>query len=410
MKYTPEDPRLTRYLLGELSPKEAEAFEDAMVKNPQLRIDLVHLQDTQNFLGTHLSLPETKLQPAQRQHILHAARSVSHTLDMPPVPRLRSLSPYLLPLSAAAVFVMVVSIKRPNATEPLAAPAMTHSSVPALPATVAAVAPPRVKSSILENRSALARVQPSLDLPVQVGVASYELISQSVHQAQRLPEPASVRLEEILNSFSYRLHGVTAIARSASSSSSWHPDHRDASVSPLNATLSSELITCPWKPSSTLLILSLKGNAKNPVEAQLTYLANPDSVSRYHLLGFNPIPDQAAGVPSTQLARDATSTLAIEIETSNAGTELGLLQWSTAGKLAPSISLIRKADAEPSDDARFAALVCTYSQWLAGEQPTVIDADLVAGLAREIDSSSLPKDREDFLRLVDRSLYLAEKK
>jgi anti-sigma factor RsiW len=408
MKYTPEDPRLTRYLLGELSPKEAEAFEDAMAKNPQLRIDLVNLHDTQNFLGTHLSLPETKLQPAQRQQILHAARSISQALDMPSVPRLRSLLPYLLPLSAAAVFVLVVSIKRPKVTEPLAAPAMAQNSAPALPATVTAVATPRAKSSILENRSALARVQPSLDLPVQVGVASYELIKQTIHQEQGLPEPASVRLEEILNSFSYRLNGVTAIARSASSS--WHPDNRDASVSPLNATLSTELITCPWKPSSTLLILSLKGNAKNPVEAKLTYLANPDSVFRYQLLGFNPIPDQVAGVPSTQLARDATSTLAIEIETSNAGTELGLLQWSTEGKLAPSISLSRKADAEPSDDARFAALVCTYSQWLAGEQPTVIDADLVAGLAREIDSSSLPKDREAFLRLVDRSLYLAEKK
>ena len=56
------------------------------------------------------------------------------------------------------------------------------------------------------------------------------------------------------------------------------------------------------------------------------------------------------------------------------------------------------------EDARFAALVCSYAQWLAGDQPGFIDAELVAALARETASATLPEDRAKFLMLVDRSL------
>ena len=57
-----------------------------------------------------------------------------------------------------------------------------------------------------------------------------------------------------------------------------------------------------------------------------------------------------------------------------------------------------------SDDARFAALVCTFSQWLAGEQSAVIDQELLAALARENTAPGLPADRAEFLDLLDRLL------
>jgi hypothetical protein len=407
MKFTPDDPRLTRYLLGELSPKEAEALENAMAKQPELRAALVELNDTQNFLGSQLIVPELKLQPAQKRRIFEAA--AQQALERLPSPRLRSFTPYLLPLAAAALFVMVVMIKRPNVARPAGSrsPNVAKAPEPILaPISPAAAARPR--SVFLEHRSALAREIPALVLPAQIGNASYELISQSIRGERRLPPPASVRLEEILNQFTFRLDGMIAIARSTSIH--WHPDARDASLAPPTAMLAAELVACPWKPSSSLLIVALKGNSKSKVAVNLRYQANPDTVASYRLLGFDPVPDQPAAAPTTELDRAAASSLVVEISSVNSGTELGLLQWSTEGKVAPSISLSRKADAEPSDDARFAALVCTYAKWLAGDEPTLIDADLVAALAREVASSTLPADREDFLNLVDQSLSLAERK
>jgi hypothetical protein len=243
----------------------------------------------------------------------------------------------------------------------------------------------------------------TLDLPVLTGKAGLDLISKSIRGENRMPPRESVRLEEILNGFPLRLNGVTAISRSGSNN--WHPDNRDSGVSAHIATLSTELIACPWKPSATLLIVSLRGNAQQDCEAKVSFRANPETISRYRLLGFTTPAGQGGGKMPSKLAANSTATFVIEIETIRPGGDLGSLAWSTDDKPAPSISLIHKADAEPSDDARFAALVCTYAQWLAGEQTGTIDVDIVAALAREIASTTLPADRADFLNLIDRSLH-----
>ena len=61
---------------------------------------------------------------------------------------------------------------------------------------------------------------------------------------------------------------------------------------------------------------------------------------------------------------------------------------------------------DPSDDARFATVVCTFSQWLAGEQTGSIDPVILAALARETASATLPADRADFLKLIEQALQL----
>ena len=172
------------------------------------------------------------------------------------------------------------------------------------------------------------------------------------------------------------------------------------------ATLSTEMIACPWKPSATLLFISLRGNARSACDVGISYHANPDGVARYRLLGFVPAEGPTADRLPAKLAVNATTTLAIEIESSKPGGDLGRLEWSTDKQPAPSIALVHKRDAEPSDDARFAALVCTYAQWLAGEQAGIINTDILTALAREITSPTLPADRAEFLELIDKSLHL----
>lgn len=414
MKFTPDDPRLTSYLLGELSSSETLLMEDALAKDPVLRAELNKLRETQKSMDSRLRPLEEKLRPAQRAHILEMARSLADSKKIIALPPRPETPPYLLPLAVAAIllvgFFVLLKQPRPKANSPDLAQSPTQEiGRPGKPkVSPPPPAPVKVEMPIaLERRSALAKEFSTLKLPIHCGRKGYERVYQAIRE-RRLPTPDTIRLEEILNRFSYRFGGMTSIARS--SNAPWHPDTRDSGMSSYNATLTSELIACPWKPSSTLLLISLRGNGKTPIEAKLAYQANPDCVASYRLLGFIPVSGQAPEALPSTLASDEMTTLVLEIESSNTGTELGLLQWSTEGKTAPAIPLTRKTDAEPSDDARFAALVCTYSQWLAGEQAPLIDADLVAALARETASSTLAPEREDFLSLVDQSLHLAERK
>ena len=245
-----------------------------------------------------------------------------------------------------------------------------------------------------------------LDLPLHVVKPGLAAISKSILTDGKLPAHEAVHLEEILNSFTFRLTGTAAIARSTANH--WHPDSRENGSSVPLATLSTEMIACPCKPSSTLLLISLRNgqlDAKSG-ELKVAYHANTNNVFHYRLLGFTGASPPSAGRPSAPLAANSVITLAIEIEPFKPGTELGSLVWSAGGNAAPEIQLIHPSDAAPSDDARLAALVCTYSQWLSGDPGRFIDADLVSALAREIASSTLSDERADFLRLIEQSLHL----
>ena len=172
------------------------------------------------------------------------------------------------------------------------------------------------------------------------------------------------------------------------------------------ATVSTEMIACPWKPSATLLLISVRANGQKDCDVKIAFRPDPDNVSRYRLLGFPSKNGTPAGSYPAKLPAGSYTTLAVEIEPSKPGGNLGSLEWSADDKSAPSISLQHKTDAEPSDDARFATLVCTYSQWLARELPGIIDTEIVSALVRETSSATLPADRADFLKLVESSLRL----
>lgn len=410
MKLTPEDSTLTAYILGELGPEDAAAVETAAAADPALQAEIDQLRALQQNLTANLARPQDKFLPAQREAILQAARAgkiisfFSFT---------NTLKPWLIPASAAAILTLttVILLRMPGEDTGKTAdqsPAPAQATQPA-PPTAAPPAPPAPKplpAPSIPHQALAAAEFPKLDLPVITAKANLETVSHSILIDEKLPPPASVRLEEILNHFQLRLNGVTAIARNTANT--WHPDTRNGGGSVHVATLSTELIACPWKPSATLLLISLKGNARTESDVRVSFHANPATVLRYRLLGFTPTDAPTGSALPAKLAADATTTLAIEIEPSNNGNALGSIEWITNDQPAPAIPLVREADAEPSDDARFAALVCTFSQWLTGDLAGIIDADILAALARELASSNLPTDRAEFLSLIDKSLHLQQ--
>ncbi|MES2438663.1 MAG: hypothetical protein V4584_06345 [Verrucomicrobiota bacterium] len=420
MKLHPEDPRLTAHVLGELGPEEAAAVEKAVAGDPVLQTEIAELEATRKFLTGHFAIPGDTLLPSQRDNIRRLARKSASTGSIRSFASIReTLQPWLIPASAAAVLAIATFIlirmpaaqktSRPNEASAERQP--SPNTVSPEDANPGKNPPPPVVAkpeapAMVQRGSVKAADFPTLELPVQSGKSSLEWISKSIRIDGRLPSHQTVRLEELLNNFQLRLNGTTAIARG--DANNWHPDTRQTGMSAHVATLSTEMIACPWKPSSTLLLISLRGGAQegNSGDVKISYHANPQNVFRYRLLGFAPAGNNPPSTLPSRLATNAVATLAIEIEPSRPGAELGSLIWSAGNKEAPSISLIHKSDTEPSDDARFAALVCTYAQWLSGEQAGAIDADIVSALAREIASSTLPADRADFLALIDRSLHL----
>ncbi|MEY3898478.1 MAG: hypothetical protein RLZZ214_4000, partial [Verrucomicrobiota bacterium] len=245
---------------------------------------------------------------------------------------------------------------------------------------------------------------PTLELPILPGKPNLNAITQSIVEDGKLPSHESIRLDEILNSFPLRLNGTAAIARGGIAP--WHPDNRDSGVSSHVATVATEMIACPWKPSATLLLISVRANGRNDCDIKITFRPNPENVTHYRLLGYPPKNGTPAGNSPTKLPAGAYTSLAIEIAPSKPGTDLGSLEWSTNETAAPPISLVHKPDAEPSDDARFATVVCTFAQWLAGEQTGSIDPEILAALARETASATLPPDRAEFLKLIEKALQL----
>lgn len=422
MKLEPEDPRLTAYVLGELGPDDVAAIEQATASDPDLQLEVVEIQKVQKSLTNAFAHIPEKLHAHQRENILRKSRintKKSKLISFPSVGE--KLKPWLIPACAAAVLTIAslillrmpadeqkpqaqAKIERPPEVDNLPLPGPADTSIPQQNPPATSLDP--VLPALVQRGSVNAAEYPLLDLPVQTGNASYGWISKSILMDHKRPSHNTVRLEEILNHFPLRLNGTTAIARSGANN--WHPDLRDSGVSAHTATLTTEMIACPWKPSSTLLFVSLRGGGRQATECKvkLNYQANSKNVARYRLLGFSPTEGSSPGTMPNTLRANSAITLAIEIEPSNSEKDLGSLIWSTDDKAAPSVSLIRTTDTEPSDDARFAALVCTYAQWLAGEQAGLIDDDILSALARETASSKLPPERSEFLDLIDRSLHL----
>ena len=401
MKPEINDPRLTDYALGELGAEDAATVRRAAAEDPALQQEIAGMQSIQQFLTDRLALPANKLLLHQRENIRRSAREADRA------GKIVSFRPWFIPAAAAAVLALATFIiSRGPGGDPAPVVVSTPAPVIVAPIVVPAVSPPPapVLPPTVTHGSVAAADFPILELPILTGELDLESISKSIRADKQLPLQSTVRVEEILNRFPLRLNGVAAISRSAANN--WHPDNRDSVMSAHVATLSTEMIACPWKPSATLLLISLRGNARSDCDVRISYHANPAEVARYRLLGFTAGDGPTAAILPAKLTANSTTTLAIEIESSKPGGDLGTLQWSTDDQPAPSISLIHKHDAEPSDDARFAALVCTYAQWLAGDSSGVIDPDIVSALARESASTTLPAERAEFLNLIDESLQL----
>jgi hypothetical protein len=397
-----DDPHLTSYTLGELDADEMTAMDYVVAENPELQLEIQELQKFNQLLSKELSHPTTTLLAEQRAQILETAWELEQPRTVPFFTTVsETIKTWFIPASAAAILTLTtfILLRIPDDS-----PAIAKKTTAPNNLTTDPTADKPEKPSPRPRSSGNSVDHPELNLPAKIADSNYEEILKSIREAKKLPSRDAIRLEEILSHFPLRLNGVASIARSETNI--WHPDNRDSGVSSCSAILTSETISCPWKPSATLLLISLRGNSKTDCNVSLSFHPNPKAVSRYKLLGFESSSGEFTESQPTKLLANSSTTLAIEIEPINQSTDLGSLQWSVNDKAAPNVSLVHKSSNEPSDDARFASLVCTYSQWLTGEHAGVLNKELLSALTRETRSDRLPEDRADFIKLVNESLSL----
>lgn len=460
MNVTPDDPRLTAYVLGELSDDELRQVEHAVAADPALRMALIELEQVHKRLVNALSPTPDRLLPRQRLAVIQAARHAdaaaarpSQVLELPM--RKQGLTAWQAVIAAMAAAAVVVAgflwlptsspsgAKRvvnmqaalphipdhmPMEIALLPAPGPTQTgwqqettrsvgsavtsaelarryeqrgqvmqregdhflrkvaeSLAASPMPNAAQLPRLIARPMLE-----AAQQPTLPLPVHAGRSSLGWVVEAIRVRRQLPTAEMVRLEEMLQAFTLRPVGVTAVSAGVS--------------------VVVESLACPWRPSACLVLVSIRngGDATREVAAQ--YAVDPAWVRRYRLLGFarpEGVNDQQAAVLPTRMPGKTGIHLALEVEAVQPGGVLGGIDWSVAGVAAPPVAVPAVREQEPSNEARFAALVCAFAHWLGKDPQAGIDTEVLEALARENASDFLPADRSDFVHLVFEAIRLA---
>lgn len=373
MKLHEEDQRLTAYALGELPPEEIAAVECALAADPALRDALAQTEEIRQDLLDALGGEKERLLPRQRESIRSAAREAARQGKIENLSSHRQAQrTWLAPLAAAAVIIggifLLTLFPKPNGaggTKPVSA-----NNDP-------------VKGGGLEGSPEQGNV---IRLPLKASGKSLSQIMDAVRGEKRMPTNEEVRIPEMLNAFPLKAHGDVAL---------WD-----------GCKLGAEILPSPWKPSGSLVFIEIQG-AKEARQLSVEYRAQNGAVIANRLIGYPT--DDSSGKAGSVSKMEAGSRMLLVIEIESRDLRLGSLHWSVGGKEAPSIPLVRDSEREPSDDARFAALVCAFGLWLREEGGEMIDETLVLGLAREVASGSPVADRYDFLNLIDEAVKLPEK-
>lgn len=368
MKNHQENPSLTSYVLNELPAEEAAKLDYSIAADPALRLVIEEIERSQSELTEAFGVGSDKLLPRQRAAIMRAAKEAARKGKVTQLKSHRQLPITLLwPVAAAAVIgggIFLMTLVSPNAGK-------------------------SGKRQVASNTDSKVQQSPGAEidgdgavvgLPLTAGKRSLAMVASSIREKQEMPAKDTVRIEELLNAFPLQTQGTKALWKGCS--------------------IGVEVIQCPWKPSSSLAFVDIRGAKDDALELSMEFRKNDDSIVDHRILGFT---DSQGG--KIFRAVEAGSENFIAILVNGRGDELGNMVWTVGGEAAPAVPFEINSESEPSDDARFAALICSYGLWLRGEEK--VDAGMLLGTAREVAAKSMVPDRFDFLELIDQSVKLA---
>ncbi len=288
------DPRLTAYALGEMSDDEKAAFEAELATSPDARVEIDAIGAAAQALRRELALgAPSALESTQRavieQAINEPASHGGRDANVVPLKKPFSGLTIALPLAIAACVGGIVALGSMSARSPLASEegagedkaskhyekqgqeerhyAQSSAAAPAATAMPLSMkgkaddasdgrvarpletAPQGAKipsaPALGENPFISASADPQSTFAIDVDTASYSMIRRTIQSRQK-PEAGLVRIEEMVNYFSYS-----------------YPEPNDAAFS-----VSADTAEAPWDGSHRLVRIGLKGRnvemAKRP--------------------------------------------------------------------------------------------------------------------------------------------------
>jgi Ca-activated chloride channel family protein len=275
MTLRPDDPRLTAYALGELEPSEIAMLVSELEQSPEARAELDAIRQTARLLEDELrDTPVSGLGSEHRGRIEHALREPAPAPEnvVPLKPRRRrtwifataAALPLLLAVGALSLRSGSRTNEKASATSSLedreigvlglvgkdkaaAAPTVMASAasptlIPELPSQdrqkdVDLPHDTEKYDSVQDNPFVRVDVDPRSTFSVDVDTASYSLVRRFLTSQQRPPKGA-VRIEEMINYFSYQ-----------------YPEPSDGAL----FTVSTEVSEAPWATEHRLVRIGLKG-------------------------------------------------------------------------------------------------------------------------------------------------------
>ncbi len=374
MKLHKEDPKLTAYALGELPPGEAVEVERAIAADPALRAAFAETEEIRQGLVEALGGETERLQPRQRDAIRRAAREAARQGKIENLNSHRQAQrTWMAPLAVAAVIIggvfLLTLIPKPNGaggTKPV-----TANNEP-------------IKGGGMEGQTEQGN---TIHLPLKASGKSLDQITDAIRGEKRMPTKEEIRIPEILNSFPLRANGAVAVLD--------------------GCKLGVEIMPSPWQPSGSLVVVEILGAKDGPRDLSVEYRAEEGVVIGHRLIGYASEKSDQKASPFSKVEANSRMLLVIQIESRDL--RLGSLHWSAGEKEAPPLPLVREPEREPSDDARFASLVCAFGLWLRGESSGMIDQEIILALAREVATGSPVPDRYDFLNLIDEATKIPKR-
>ena len=411
MKLTPDDPKLSAYVLGELPPEEHQAVERAAASNPAIKLSIQELEKTCHWLSDTLNeAASQQLHPTQREAVRRASRDKLTSLDSArashPSRRLRRA---ILPAAAAAVVigsaVTLVSWLGPQGDrQPGTETAATTPTWPALPGPQNGTADTPTRSSNPEqsdphpvatagqaqtnkrspdpsaakklpdpshlpptqNQSDFAATS-SIRLPLVVGNQSYDWTRRWIRERNQRPPKHAVRVEELINAASLETTPWT--------------DGLELGVA---------MADCPWNAESILIGIQLRADRE---EDQTDLILESQANTPRRVLGSFDNRRNTA-LPTTLPAGRANLII---LEYRSKPEDLGKLVLHR-GTHATSIDLRQRAQTDRPEMAHAVALAA-FGRWLRDE---IDDAALERAVTRA-ESQVTDSVRRDSLQLIRRA-------
>ncbi|OPX24009.1 MAG: hypothetical protein B1H04_03045 [Planctomycetales bacterium 4484_123] len=252
MRLKEDDPRLTAYALGELDEAEAAAIETELAHNAPARRRVEEIRRIASQLRVGLAAePAGELSREQRRAIAAAARVPGRPKASRPASSRKAARPRILrrwaPLAAAAVIliaagaVVLPTLRRPTELArrvvPLARQKATGAPPLDMPGQTGEGFNTEAYDHIVENPFLPVKDNPLSTFSIDVDTASYANVRRFLNSG-RLPPPGAVRIEEMINYFSYD-----------------YAPPRDGRPFAVHV----DVAGCPWAPGHRLVRIGLKG-------------------------------------------------------------------------------------------------------------------------------------------------------